>query len=236
MSSILEALRKVEKESPPAAELPPGPYKIDPRSVVPSRTRRYKFYRRLGPFLGGGFILISLGWLAIHHSSLINTILFADRSETELTAPRPTQPKPIVAKHVPSSVVPLQSKDRTYKPDSLPKPASHPSDLAADPLKPDRRPADNAAAIAAFGRPPSSKQKALLTRSGIKKPAGEKYKLQALAWSPDVQQRMAVINGCIVKEGASLDGFKVLHIREDAVILHNGVSTWRIEFQLKSRF
>ena len=62
-----------------------------------------------------------------------------------------------------------------------------------------------------------------------------RFKLQAIAWSAEAHQRMAVINGRILREGESLDGFRVAHIHEDEVILSDGGTSWRIEFRLKTR-
>ncbi len=60
------------------------------------------------------------------------------------------------------------------------------------------------------------------------------FRLQAIAWSAKAHQRMAVINGRILREGESLDGFLVAHIHEDEVILSDGGTSWRIEFRLKT--
>jgi hypothetical protein len=60
-----------------------------------------------------------------------------------------------------------------------------------------------------------------------------KLKLQALAWSEDIARRMAVINGLIVREGESVDGYQVIKIREEDVIVRNGAKSWRLEFGLQ---
>ena len=60
-----------------------------------------------------------------------------------------------------------------------------------------------------------------------------KLKLQALAWSDDAVRRMAVINGRIVHEGESVDGYQVVKIREEDVILNQGGKSWRLEFGLQ---
>ena len=59
-----------------------------------------------------------------------------------------------------------------------------------------------------------------------------KLKLQALAWSADVSKRMAVINGRIVREGESVDGYQVIEIREEVVVVNEGGKSWRLEFGL----
>jgi len=60
-----------------------------------------------------------------------------------------------------------------------------------------------------------------------------KLKLQALAWSDDAARRMAVINGRIVHEGESVDGYQVLKIREEDVVVDGGGKSWRLEFGLQ---
>jgi MSHA biogenesis protein MshK len=57
-----------------------------------------------------------------------------------------------------------------------------------------------------------------------------KLKLQALAWSADDTRRMAVINGRIVREGESVDGYQVIQIREEDVVVNDGGKSWRLEF------
>lgn len=63
--------------------------------------------------------------------------------------------------------------------------------------------------------------------------ADSKLKLQALAWSEDAARRMAVINGRIVHEGESVDGYQVEQIRPEDVIVNAGGKSWRLEFGLR---
>jgi len=60
-----------------------------------------------------------------------------------------------------------------------------------------------------------------------------KLKLQALAWSADDARRMAVINGRIVREGESVDGYQVMQIREEDVVVNDGGKSWRLEFGMR---
>ncbi len=60
-----------------------------------------------------------------------------------------------------------------------------------------------------------------------------KLKLQAIAWSEDTAQRMAVINNHIVREGGTVDGYSITNIRKDDVIVNDGTTSWRLEFSLK---
>lgn len=60
-----------------------------------------------------------------------------------------------------------------------------------------------------------------------------KLELQAIAWSSDADQRIAVINGHVVREGESVEGFSVTQIRQDDIIVNDGTESWRLEFGLK---
>jgi len=60
-----------------------------------------------------------------------------------------------------------------------------------------------------------------------------KLKLQALAWFSDTSRRMAVINGRIVREGESVDGYQIAQIRRDDVVVNDGKKSWSLEFGLK---
>jgi type II secretory pathway component PulC len=60
-----------------------------------------------------------------------------------------------------------------------------------------------------------------------------KLNLQALAWSDDAARRMVVINGRIVHEGESVDGYQVLKIRREDVVVDQGGKSWRLEFGLQ---
>jgi hypothetical protein len=72
--------------------------------------------------------------------------------------------------------------------------------------------------------PPTKKEKsyAKLNDSQIK--------LQALAWSSNAAKRIAVINGHIVREGESMDGYQVYRIRQEDVVITDGKRSWSLEF------
>jgi hypothetical protein len=61
----------------------------------------------------------------------------------------------------------------------------------------------------------------------------DKLKLQAIAWSNEAAQRIAVINGHVVREGESVEGFSVNQIRREDVIVNDGTQSWQLEFSLK---
>ena len=59
-----------------------------------------------------------------------------------------------------------------------------------------------------------------------------KLKLQAIAWAHEASQRLAVINDRIVREGDSVDGYSIVQIRSEDVIVNDGTGSWRLEFSL----
>ena len=59
-----------------------------------------------------------------------------------------------------------------------------------------------------------------------------KLELQAIAWSTDPNERIAVINGQIVREGDSIKGFSVARISSESVIVKRGAKEWELMFRL----
>lgn len=57
-----------------------------------------------------------------------------------------------------------------------------------------------------------------------------RLKVQAIAWAPDAQDRMAVVNTHIVHEGHTVEGFSVITIEEDAVVVREGGQLYRVPF------
>ncbi len=55
-------------------------------------------------------------------------------------------------------------------------------------------------------------------------------KVQAIAWSPITDERMAVINSKIVREGNSVDDYTIVTIGQNEVVVRKGGQMWRAEF------
>lgn len=54
--------------------------------------------------------------------------------------------------------------------------------------------------------------------------------LQAIAWSSIPEKRMAVISNEVVKEGKNVQGFEVVQIKENAVVIKEKGQTWSLVF------
>ncbi len=58
-------------------------------------------------------------------------------------------------------------------------------------------------------------------------------KLQAISWSQNPADRIAVINGNILREGAALEGYSISRIAKDEVVVRKGLEEWKLVFNLK---
>ncbi len=58
-----------------------------------------------------------------------------------------------------------------------------------------------------------------------------RLKVHAIAWSPKVEERMAVVNNRVIYEGDSVDGFVVVAIRpDDVVVREKERGLWKVVF------
>jgi hypothetical protein len=140
-----------------------------------------------------------------------------------------TLPKKSVRKNIDKD----QNLTLSGKAGSPPKPALSKSRIsrsqAADPKKPVQN--QGRASVT----PPTQKAKPAVKQvsRSYRRLDDSKLKLQAIAWSDDAAQRIAVINNHVVREGESVEGFSVNQIRQDDIIVNDGTESWRLEFGLK---
>jgi hypothetical protein len=58
-----------------------------------------------------------------------------------------------------------------------------------------------------------------------------RLRVHAIAWSPQPEERMAVINSRVIHEGDSVEDFVIVAIRtDDVVVREKGKGVWRVEF------
>ena len=58
-------------------------------------------------------------------------------------------------------------------------------------------------------------------------------RLQAVTWAVDPQDRFALVDGTILRKGDSIKGFAVDSIQEDHIVVGKGGEQWRVEFRLR---
>ena len=54
--------------------------------------------------------------------------------------------------------------------------------------------------------------------------------LQAISWAQSAEKRIAVINNRVLHEGDSVEGYTVVKIRPDDVVLRRDGRMWRAKF------
>ena len=58
-------------------------------------------------------------------------------------------------------------------------------------------------------------------------------RLQAVTWAVDPQDRFALVDNAILRKGESVKGYVVDSIHEDHVVVRKGSEKWRVEFRLR---
>jgi hypothetical protein len=82
------------------------------------------------------------------------------------------------------------------------------------------------------GRPPAGSRS---PEDSLSRLDESKLKVMAIAWFEDGARRLAVVNGHIVKEGESVEGYSIARIRKDDIIVNDGSRSWRVELNLKTQ-
>ncbi|MEJ2727399.1 MAG: general secretion pathway protein GspB [Deltaproteobacteria bacterium] len=116
------------------------------------------------------------------------------------------------------------SSGKTQPPTANSNTSRLPAADSAKPVKRETRPAPVAA--------PAKESPTRVERS-YRRLDDSKLDLQAIAWSKDARRRIAVINGHIVHEGESVEGFLVNQIRQEDVVVNDGTASWQLELGLK---
>lgn len=228
MSSILEALKKVEAETASETAIEPPGGVVNTRKVFTARAKRNgqkKIAKRITAaglllviLLGGGYLTHKLWSQKTPHPHLSQPI----RTVTpQALKPKPAEPKPQSATPAPLTN-PQPVKKNTPVKQQAPL-------TSVSPLSP--QPAESASQKA----PAFIAQKDNPSRSPAQPPIktadASRYQLQAIAWSPEPGERMAVVNGSIVKEGESVAGLTVTRIMPEVIILSDGINRWRLPFR-----
>jgi len=229
VSSILKALKKLEDENPPKGRSVVWPSGPTPRRAI----RRWDITSGWSSVLLWGLlavvVLISVGGIFLYLLSpsdrnavptasvgrpVAKPILESRPPETVAKLPPPPVPTPKEAS--PSTAPPVEKAapmPKAVPPPAVKKVPSAPrkekSPVRAVEAEPDR------AATADFP---------VLTTD---------LKLQAISWASAPGDRLAVINGNIMREGASLEGYSIVQIDRDEVVVRKGSEQWKLVFNLR---
>lgn len=227
VSSILKALKKLEDENPPKG-----------RSVVwssgpaPRRTiRRWDITSGWTAVLLWGLLmavaLISVGGIVLYLLSP------SDRNAVPTASVGQPVAKPIQASPPPETMAKLSPRPSPAPP---PKEASPPTAKAL--------PVPKAAPPPAVKKIPSAPRKEKPPARAVETEPDRAatadlpvlttdLKLQAISWAAAPGDRLAVINGNIMREGTSLEGYSIVQIDRDEVVVRKGSEQWKLVFNLR---
>ncbi len=249
MSSILEALKKAEAESPSR-----DPVQVRAGKLTLGVQRTPSPRRRLGWIAPAGVLLLAAAgalWLfrpqhrvqsAANVQAYRITAPDGPRTPPARTAPKATAgggstnqaggPETRAAGHAAAPPSAHSNAARTAAP-AVRRPQSPPPQQRTQVR---RAPAPARQPRPAAGTAPRTTGTA---RSARRAPAEPVYEtsssgltLQAIAWDPDARKRFAVVNNQIVREGQSVNGKLVERIAEDRIIVARGGRRWKIEFRI----
>jgi hypothetical protein len=242
LSSILKALKKLENES----ARPDGtqwPRQIHTEPAVPAPMRRHQRLNPLVLILPAAIILSAGGGLFLNRTYLSKKPL----PDIEHTEPVRIA-DPAANTFVKSVVTPVESTTPVNQQTELPLPVA-----PADPMQDEQIPLDDiqentpvAIVEQPWENPGSSMEKEIPVATEIEipepvSPGNEsvaidayndpRVQIQAIAWDPVPENRIAVINDRIIREGSAVEGITVSRIGRDTVIFQEEGKQWEQWFR-----
>jgi hypothetical protein len=229
VSTILKALKKLELQLPDESDTHPGARKSTTRQTLGRRAKRFiRFHKSFWIFIG----LITLAVVAW----VINFPLFPDSRKSASTS-APEKPDKIIKKTASARQLEKQKQISDQIKELLP-------DM---PIKVDRLQKKSSKRKVSRKATTFVKRKKSLKSTQPRRPPkilnpkpvsvkpleDSKLKLQAISWSENPDNRIAVINGSIMREGESIEGFRIIQIGQDDVVVRAGQDERKLVFGFK---
>ncbi len=249
MSSILKALKKLEKETAEQSKVQLGSPKIYPQKTISTRAKFGLHSIKLPIFIIilSTLILAVGGGLLLSRKPPIKVLTPIERTEIKPTKQIRPPEKSLLSRDLAQVEAPAKKEINKSEP------MTKPGDI---PPFPARRPLEEIPAIIEKTETKPEKSAKVndypqiepRENKGVKKSEQNKdterflslpvandsrFELQAIAWSSDPKNRIAVINGRILREGESIERVLVTHIGKDDVIFKDGRNEWRQVFRIK---
>jgi hypothetical protein len=225
LSSILKALKKLEEEYPHRTDAISWPRKLGPTRII----RRWEIHSgRFTRILWGSLGLIVLaaaGWVVFY---MQRPIAAEPNSVPAVTMPEPVYvrktplgelpkrspamqapPRTDMRKAVPESRIKIKEKTPTAESTEKQEPSATQLSSRPQPQTPD----------------PKARGRAMPIPTGLT--------LQAISWSEQEAERLAVINNQIVREGTTFEGYNVVRIETERVLLRKNGEAWALAFKLQ---
>jgi hypothetical protein len=256
LSSILQALKKIESELPEKSEIRFWKQETDAQQISHRRlTDNLRFKKQYVAIFAviilaafGGLFLGRKPWRNIpspvpkpetKHSKPISRIAkkTADRdlSQKKKSAKRVSETisvvKPAAKKKSPPHIKPREKKTVSVKKTEniVPKSSSPYKKKIADQILIQK---SNNTKNKTETSGQQLKRKRILSIP-VKQAGESKLQLQAIAWSSDPESRLAVVNGRVLREGSSIEKVLITHIGKNEVIFKKGGEEWKQVFRHK---
>lgn len=247
MSTILKALKKLEqeKEGQRADIQRPGTDLIT-RQVF-SRTVRFVWLKRIGLLwfcilfvvvIGGvGVYLIARGKGTALKKNISNQQpLSTETSRAEQITGRTAARFPTQSAAIPDNS-PLSDQQLSTETDppnknlaQQPRTGTVTGDGPLYPQEPSALEDDTKPSSPGGGKAPSPGTAPTTSYPGARPMTDGRLSVQAIAWSPIAQECMAVVNDRIVHPGDAVDGFIVLAVEPDQIVVRFNQQTWSVPF------
>ena len=229
MSTILKALKKLEHDLPDESDGHPGEPKSTTRQAIGRRAKRFVRFRKSFWIFFGLITLAAAAWV-IHIS------LFSDSRKSALTSVS-EQPDQIIKKTASNRQPEQQKQISAPVKELLP---DGPIQVGRSQKKRSKKKESRRAATtpkktrSLTSTQPRLPPKILDPKPVSVKPLEDsKLKLQAISWSENPDNRIAVINGSIMREGESIEGYRIIQIGPDDVVVRAGQSERKLVFGFK---
>ena len=220
MSSILKALKKLEAETPRHGDS--QPYPVDVKKTVENGVIKKQKYYKFFLILFSAIIIVSASVYLLTGQTALKGKISPDSVEV-VRKSIPARPKKENVRI--ASVPDLKTRKKRAKPsDRIKKKENLPGSRqvkipASRKVMKEKSYGDN-----------RTKPKPARSAIPFKSAGGSGLKLQAIAWSSDSKERIAVVNGRILREGSSIEGALIIKIDKNDVSFQKGSEQWKQKF------
>ncbi len=218
MSSILKALKKLEEETPRYGDS--QPYPVDVKKTVENGVNKKQTYYKLFLILFSAIIIVSGSLFLLTRQT---TSKGKNTPDAVLVIRKAIPPRPKKENVKIASVPDLKPRKKRARPSSRIKknlPGSRQVKIPASrKVMKEKSYGDN-----------RTKSKSARSAIPFKSAGSSGLKLQAIAWSSDSKERIAVVNGRILREGSSIEGALIIKIDKNDVSFQKGGEQWRQKF------
>ena len=256
MSSILKALKKIEKELPEKSEIQFRQQEIDTQKIVHKRITDNLRFKKQFFVIFAAIVLAAGGGLVLGRKSREPIPSPATKTDTAHTKPlgrigkntvdgNLSQKKKLAEKDDKKNAAVTQAVNKESPPviklrEKEPVPVNTTESVVPKSVGRDKEKTAGQNLI-----PKDTTPKAKTETSGqdsenrrilsipVKQAHESGLHLQAIAWSSDPGSRIAVINGRVLREGGSVERVLVTHIGKNEVVFRKQGEEWKQLFRLK---